>query len=100
MIFILISGILQLFAGTLTVGPSFLSIKEFGTLKKKGWTWVYLVQYCTDLGDLIGKIYLFHQGYSAMLSVLGNIKCVQSYRHNTGIFDPFWFWPGNHHMSL
>jgi hypothetical protein len=64
---------LQPFAGTLAVGPSFLSVKELGTLKKKGWTWVYLLQYCMDLGDLIGKIYLFHQGFPSVLTVLGNI---------------------------
>jgi hypothetical protein len=73
---------LQQFAGTLTVCLSFLSIKEFGTLKKFGWTWVYLLKYCMDLGDHIGEIYLFHQGYPTVLSVLGNIWCVQSYWHN------------------
>ena len=73
---------LQLFAGTLTGCPSFLSIREFGTLKKFGWTWVYLLKYCTDLGDLIGNIYLFYQGYLAVLSVLGYIRCVRTYRHN------------------
>ena len=40
--------ILQLFAGSLTGRPSFLSIREFGTLKKFGWTWVYLLKYCMD----------------------------------------------------
>jgi hypothetical protein len=50
-----------------------LSIREFGTLKTKGWTWVYLLKYYTDLGDPIGKMYPFHQGFPSMLIVLGNI---------------------------
>ena len=42
----------------------------------------YLMQYCTDWDDQIGKIYLFHQGFPTMLCVPGDIHCVNIYRHN------------------